>query len=222
MNHIIVDNKVIFSGDKSSFVIWRTKAGRPIPIFGRGEKGWTSTQTKEWKKDASKRKKAGIEKRKATIAEKSQKADWKPAMTEKEAATWNKDSVEKRTFLHGTNARESIEEEGFRLTERGIYGSGVYMTNSTREAKGHGESALQIKMNLKNVIEVENTFDLVGKIDAINGKSKKKISLTGMSLQDAVSKVMFANGYDGIRAIHKPNEWYIVLDPKKLTVIGGE
>lgn len=35
MNTSIVNNKVIFSGDKTYFVIWRQKGGRPIPV-GKG------------------------------------------------------------------------------------------------------------------------------------------------------------------------------------------
>lgn len=48
MNTSIVNNKIIFSGDKTYFVIWRQKGGKPIPIHGKGNKGFTSSQRIEY------------------------------------------------------------------------------------------------------------------------------------------------------------------------------
>lgn len=50
MSIIVLDDKTIVSNDKSYFVVWRTKAGHPIPIFGRGEKHWTRGQTAGYNK----------------------------------------------------------------------------------------------------------------------------------------------------------------------------
>lgn len=55
---IVVDNKVIFSDDKSYFVLWRQKSGRPIPV-GKGSRFSPSERIKHNKtkiKELQKRK----------------------------------------------------------------------------------------------------------------------------------------------------------------------
>lgn len=50
MQVVIQKDKIISFSGKSSFVVWRQKGGRPIPIFGRGEKHWTRGQTAGYNK----------------------------------------------------------------------------------------------------------------------------------------------------------------------------
>lgn len=117
MNYIVVDNKVIFSGDKTYFVVWRTKGGRPIPIFGRGEKHWSRSQVEEWKKDASKRKE--ISKRKAeykTFESVPESDKW----AEKHYSNWRDNLSEAEDYAIGAFKLNSYKYINKQLREPGF------------------------------------------------------------------------------------------------------
>lgn len=67
MNQVTVNNKIIFSSDKSYFVLWRQKSGRPIPV-GKG-----SHFTPQQRIEHNKKKIGELQKRRSGVSPEEQK-----------------------------------------------------------------------------------------------------------------------------------------------------
>lgn len=81
--------KIIILQDKDIFMVWRTKVGRPIPIFGKGESHFSPAQIKDFKKkktaELCKQIDAGfMSENKATEWGNNKYNDWAESLTKKE------------------------------------------------------------------------------------------------------------------------------------------
>jgi hypothetical protein len=60
---------------------------------------------------------------------------WRPSMTRADAEDWARDSVLQGTYTHGTGSRtvERIRSHGFKASDKGILGEGIYLGYGTLE-----------------------------------------------------------------------------------------
>lgn len=157
-------------------------------------------------------------------AEVEESPAWRARMEKDEAAKWAKDSVCKDELNHNTNdsgAVKSILENGFRIGNGDAYGQGVYA--SSKEERGYGEYNLNIRINVKNPITYSD--ELWRKANdwwAREMYEKEGAMLSGGRGLTAYAKSL---GHDSILVnageLGVDATWYVVFDPKNITVVGG-
>lgn len=163
-------NSVFIFQDKVDFVVWRTKGGRHIPLFGKGESRWTPGQTKKWKKDAPTRKKAGIKKRKATIEKKKIKdIKSKELKTEREKFKKTEDEYFEIANEHGSRSILARKAKDKRL---------IASKRLNKMEKEMGESLTERKPVPKVKAKVKPKKELVGKSKLTPLPSEGTISST--------------------------------------------
>jgi hypothetical protein len=125
---------------------------------------------------------------------------------------------------HGTdeNYVKSILKEGFRPSEDGAYGKGIYLTDVRDAAQPYGESILE--MSLKPGLKIKN-FDSPTEfnqfVEDVQGAVNKKWQEIKLhkSLNDAFVEVMKDLGYVGHRiymGFHNGSHYYVMYDKDSL------
>lgn len=127
MSTIVLDNKIIFSNDKSYYVLWRQKGGIPIPV-GKGSRFTPVQRTKHNRTKIAelKRKRAGADE------EGRSKIDKEIASREKHIKAVK--AVEKKTEIERKPPTKTAAEEEKMLSEGKIVEStpiGMGVTNPT-------------------------------------------------------------------------------------------
>ncbi len=148
-------------------------------------------------------------------------AGWKPSMTKEEADIWAKDSVVKKTLNHNTSTEQvgdSIMKNGFTIGEGAAYGRGVYM--STEIEAEYGLVNLQVRVNIQKVVNFEESFWQKSQ-DWWYKKGYYRTEKARIGNTEILSRWGKAMGYDAFKMGGEDfgRWWYVVLDPKKVTVI---
>jgi hypothetical protein len=67
----------------------------------------------------------------------------------------------KTIWYHGTNHAEKILEEGFSLpSEPGIWGTGIYLTDSLEDALKYGKAVLEVEWDNNNTLQITYELDI--------------------------------------------------------------
>ncbi len=148
-------------------------------------------------------------------------AGWKPSMTKEEADVWAKDSVVKKTLNHNTSTEpvgDSIMKNGFTIGDGAAYGRGVYM--STEIEAEYGLVNLQVRVNIQKVVKFEQSFWEKSQ-DWWYKKGFYRTEKAKIGNSEILSRWGKAMGYDAFKMGGEDfgRWWYVVLDPKKVTVI---
>ncbi len=157
--------------------------------------------------------------------------NWKPAMSEKVAKKFVRNSSVKKTIYHATGVKNAtnIAKEGFTLKRRTttgrIYGEGVYFTDNVRDANlfaaqyvGQQSQVMAIKINVDKMFKFPS-----GVMEGAALKVKIDSAITGnMPFTKKMTKYFQDLGYQGI-IIPQRNDinWYVVFDETNITTIGG-
>jgi hypothetical protein len=155
-------------------------------------------------KDPTKRNKTEIF---DSIQEKKKQLKSKHIGTEEEAKDFTKGSKFTHTMTHGTSeeAYNSILQKGFHTGNRGAVFFDISGKGTLSEAYGAGKT-LNVKVNVKNVIQHKEVYDY------INKAKTEGIKLKG---EEGVHKYLKSKGID---AIVTGNE-IAVLDPTNIMII---
>ncbi len=153
--------------------------------------------------------------------------EWKPSMTQARADKWTKDSKFKKPIYHGTNsdAAKSIAKGGFRISESGAFGRGVYLTPDRKGATVYSQlvtmatggkkkpAVLNLRTNIKRIKRFKNQ----GVYDKELSKFKKvmNIKTTNKALLRFNKKL--GKNYDAI--VVKDSNYYVIFNPKNITTI---
>ena len=148
--------------------------------------------------------------------------EWKPSMTAEEAREWSKDSAVRDVFNHNTSresSKDAIMKSGFKVGDGAVYGRGVYM--STVVEADYGAVNLKLMMNVKNVVQFQHDFWRQSQ-DWWYKKGYYRTVKEKVTNTQILNRWANAMGYDGFRISAEWDTqriWYVVFDPKKVTVI---
>lgn len=164
-------NNIIIFQDKVNFVVWKTKGGEHIPIFGKGEKPWASSQTAKWKKEAKKRKEKGTGRYK--ILSTSELEEWQG---KKEYKDWeNNLTIAEKTAL-----------QNYRATS---FSTNSYLRRPELQSIYHPEVLARTKKDIPNLEKSINKGSLSESVMVFRGLDSEEISqnfskMKGKIIQD--------------------------------------
>jgi hypothetical protein len=152
--------------------------------------------------------------------------EWKPWMTKSEADAWSKDSILKMDLNHNTRTQQSVRgimNSGLQPGNNNAYGRGVYSSGVAEPA--FGPINLKVRMNVRKVVDYsDGVFDAAQTWIRMVWEPAHPGSF--LHYDEALAEWAKSRGIDAIRIKRssfvrgeRPYYWYVVFDPKRITVV---